>query len=546
MKKILIIGSGIAGLSCAIRSVELGNKVILVSPLPSERAQSVMAAGGINAALDTKGEGDTVEIHAEDTLKGGCNIASRDEVYGLCQAAPDIIYWLEQMGTVFTRDELGQIDLRAFGGQKNKRTAFAGACTGKQIMTALINRLRRYECDGSVERRLGLYFHSGLIADNQCFGALFYNEQSQQPESIYADCVVVASGGQNQVFGKTTGSMLCDGYVAGKLFEQGVHLKNLEFIQYHPTTIETPMKRMLITEAARGEGGRLFYLNEGKRVYFMEDLYGERGNLMPRDIVSNCIYNAPSQVYLDVAFLGKNLILQRLREVYNLCLDYLDLDITKEPIPVAPSVHFFMGGIKVNEKHQTNLSNLYAIGECAALYHGANRLGGNSLLAAIYGGHVAAKDISATAGSNHIDERQYKNFAAYTHKQEKKLTDLINNKSKFPVIYIKNELAKIMNDDLGISRTDKKLQDGLNSINYFLSIADSICFDPTVSLYQVYTLHGMLSLAKAIILSALERKESRGAHIRKDYPASKDEFACSSVAKYQNGEISIEFQKGDD
>lgn len=303
MKTVLIIGSGIAGLSCAIESAALGMQVILASPFPSERAQSVMAAGGINAALNTKGENDSPACHAEDTLKGGCGIAGREEVYRLCQAAPDVIAWLEDMGMVFTRDKEGRIDLRAFGGQSRRRTAFSGACTGKQIVTALVGRARAYECQGKIQRRLGLYFHSGLIRDGVCSGALFYNEARGTLEAVYADAVVMAVGGQNQVFGKTTGSMLCDGYAHGKLFEQGAVLKNLEFIQYHPTTVETSMKRMLITEGARGEGGRLFYLEGEKRVYFMEDKYGERGNLMPRDVVSKCIYDAPSQVYLDITFL---------------------------------------------------------------------------------------------------------------------------------------------------------------------------------------------------------------------------------------------------
>ena len=212
-------------------------------------------------------------------------------------------------------------------------------------------------------------------------------------EMIRADSVVMATGGQNALFGKTTGSSLCDGYAEGKLFMQGAELKNLEFIQYHPTTMETAQKKMLISEAVRGEGGRLFYEADGNRVYFMEKRFGEKGNLMPRDVVSRCMDETGRDVFLDISFLGKEEILRKLSEVYDVCLKYRGIDISKQCIPVSPSVHFFMGGIAVKNNHETNIKNLYAIGECASIYHGANRLGGNSLLAAVYSGITAAKDI---------------------------------------------------------------------------------------------------------------------------------------------------------
>ena len=538
MKTVVIIGSGIAGLTCAVRTAEYGHKAVLVSPYPSERAQSVMAAGGINASLDTKGENDTVQSHIEDTLKGGCNIEDRESVTKMCEAAPGIIRWLDATGMVFTRDDNGNIDLRAFGGQSHKRTAFSGACTGKQIVTALIRKARQYECSGMLERKLGYWFHSGLIKDAKCYGALFYNENERKLEAMYADAVVVATGGQNQLFGKTTGSMLCDGYAAGKLFEQGAVLRNLEFIQYHPTTIETVQKRMLITEAARGEGGRLFYYAGEKRVYFMEDKYGARGNLMPRDIVSKCIYDAPSQVYLDVTFLGKDVILKRLYEVYELCMNYAGIDITKECIPVAPSVHFFMGGLAVDDSHCTNIDNLYAVGECASKYHGANRLGGNSLLAAVYSGMTAANAINEKECS-----REKADFNEFIIREEKDIEKRLRSKSKFSAVYIRQVLSELMNRDLGITRTESKLCEGIKSVDYYLSISDKFKFDSEVSPYQGYSLKSMLLLAKAILLSAKERKETRGAHIRDDYPERKPEFECASYATFINGNIEISFAK---
>ena len=537
MKNVLIIGSGLSGLSCALDLAENGIRSILVSPYPSERAQSVMAAGGINAALGTD---DAYDIHAEDTLKSGGDIAGKNAVLGLCKEAPSIVRRLERLGVVFSRNESGDVALRAFGGQSRKRTAYAGASTGKQIMSALIREARKYECSNVISVTLGRRFHSALIKDGKCYGALLYNEKTLKLETVFADAVVIASGGQNLLFGKTTGSTQCDGYVAAKLYEQGVRLKNLEFIQYHPTTVETPQKRLLISEAARGEGGRLYYEKDGRRVYFMEELYGERGNLMPRDIVSKCIYDAPSQVYLDIAFLGKKLIDNRLLEVKELCSKYAGIDVTKESIPVYPSVHFFMGGIAVDDKHETSVARLYAIGECASRYHGANRLGGNSLLSAIYSADVAAKAISDLQRADGIPD-----FKAYISEQERAIERLFASKSRFSAVYIRGEIAKLMNGCLGITRTHERLIEGIESIDYYLSIGDKLAYDSDVSPYVAYSLRPMLLLARAILTSALERKETRGAHIRKDYPERSNEYAYCSVCRYEGGKDHISYESED-
>lgn len=538
MKHVLIIGSGLSGLTCAIELASKGIRSTLVSPYPSERAQSVMAAGGINAALSAK---DSSCQHAEDTLKSGGNIAGAEAVAGLCAEAADIIRWLTRLGVMFSKDDAGEVALRALGGQSCNRTAYAGAATGKQIMTALIREARKYEAGEVISRRLGRYFHSALIKDGSCYGALLYNEKTRQMETVYADAVVVASGGQNSIFGKTTGSTQCDGYVAAKLYEQGVRLKNLEFIQYHPTSIETPHKRMLISEAARGEGGRLYYEQDGRRVYFMEELYGEGGNLMPRDIVSKCVYDAPSQVYLDISFLGKERIMSRLSEVAEVCSKYAGIDVTKESIPVYPSVHFFMGGIAVDSRHKTTVDRLYAVGECASRYHGANRLGGNSLLAAIYGGKVAAKAICQL---EKVDETP--DFGTYISEQENALAESLASKSRFSAVYIRHEIAKLMNDCLGITRNEEKLSEGIRSADYFISVSDKLMYDADVSAYVGYSIRPMLLLARAILTSALARKETRGAHIREDYPQLSGEYACCSVCDYENGEHRISFVKEDE
>ena len=535
MKNVLIIGSGLSGLTCAIKLAQKGIKCKLVSPYPSERAQSVMAAGGINAAI---GKDDSVDLHVKDTFDGGCKIANIEAIKELCGQAPEIIEWLESMDTVFSRDKNDQVDLRAFGGQSKNRTAYAGACTGKQIMTSLINEARKHEGNGMITRKFGVYFHSALVDNGVCYGAVLYNDITRKIEAEYADAVVVASGGQNALFGKTTGSTLCDGYVAGKLFMQGAKLKNLEFIQYHPTTIETSHKRMLISEAARGEGGRLYYLQGDKRVYFLEDIYGPKGNLMPRDIVSKHIYDAPSQVYLDIAFLGKDLIDRRLSEIKELCQKYMGIDVAKQSIPVYPSVHFFMGGLAVDKNHKTNVDRLYAVGECACQYHGANRLGGNSLLAAIKSGFTASSAIELIKKADNIPD-----FSGYISKQQQGLQNSLESKSKFSAFYIRHEIAKIMDDSLGITRSESKLVKGIEDVDYYVKICDQLSFDSDVSYYVSYSLKPLLILAKAILLCALERRESRGAHIRTDYPEQKEDFCKASHVMYANGLYSISFEK---
>ena len=533
MRKVLIIGSGISGLTCAIENASKGSHVILVSPFPSERSQSVLAAGGINAVLDTD-NGDSIEQHIADTLKGGCNIAGEKAVRGLCTAAPEIVKWLESLGTVFTRDKDGSISRRAFGGQSYPRTHYAGTATGKQIVTALVMETRRYEGMGLIERRFWTDFHSALIRDGVCYGAMLYNEATRTVEAVTADAVVIATGGQNALFGKTTGSTQCDGYVAGRLFMQGVELKNLEFIQYHPTTIETDQKKMLISEAARGEGGRLFYEENGSRVYFMEDLYGPKGNLMPRDIVSKCIYETGKQVYLDVSFLGRDKIHKRIPEIEELCRRYRNIDITEEPIPVSPSVHFFMGGIAVGLHHRTNIKNLYAIGECASIYHGANRLGGNSLLAAVYSGKVAADDMDGIRTDT-------PDFSAEVNEANARLIEKRKSESKFPVMYVRGMLSDTIKSSLGIVRDDDSLGNGITDIDYYITIADKLNYDRSELEYFNYSLEGILSLAKATLISARNRCESRGAHQRKDHPETSDEYCAATMISYDNGKYTTRF-----
>lgn len=531
MKRVLVIGSGISGLACAIRCAKLGLRVELVSPYPSERSQSVMAAGGINAVTDRCEAGDSVACHIEDTLKGGGFLAGRDAVTGLCEHGAEIIRYLESIGTVFSVNAQGRPNCRAFGGQTYKRTYYCGASTGKQIVTALVMEARRFEAAGLIRRRLHSCFHSALIEDGVCHGALLFDAGSGALEAVCADALVMATGGQNALFGKTTGSTQCDGYAAGRLFMQGAELKNLEFIQYHPTTLLTPQKRMLISEAARGEGGRLFYDENGRRVYFMEDRYGPKGNLMTRDVISREIDAAGRPVFLDVSFLDRRIIDERLPEIRDLCARYAGIDIHTTPIPVQPSVHFFMGGLAVRLNHETNIRNLFAVGECASIYHGANRLGGNSLLGAIYSGNVAAEAIAGRSGA-----RVHPDFGKMLREEREKLEKRRQTDSRFPVMYVRDMVAETMQKQLGIVRSEENLADGLEDVDYYISVAERINYDPNVLPYFNYSLPALLTLARATLQCALSRRESRGAHCRCDYPETDAAYQCATLIAYNGGE----------
>ncbi len=538
MREVLIIGSGISGMACAIRCAQQGMHATLVSPFPSERSQSVMAAGGINAVTGEHADGDSLASHVRDTLKGGADIAGETAVEGLCSHAEEILRFLESIGTVFSVDENGRPARRAFGGQSCKRTYYCGAATGKLIVSALVMEARRYEALGLISRRLRSCFHSALLIDGVCHGALLFDETTWRLEPVYADAVVIATGGQNALFGKTTGSTQCDGYTAGRLFLQGAVLKNLEFIQYHPTTLETAHKRMLISEAVRGEGGRLFYVENGERVYFMEDKYGPNGNLMTRDVVSREMEMTGREIFLDISFLDRETIDRRLPEVRDLCRKYRGIDIAREPIPVAPSVHFFMGGIAVHLNHETNLRNLFAVGECASMYHGANRLGGNSLLAALYSGAVAA---DAIAGREFTPT--HPDCGAYVEKERALLRRKLESQSPFPSVYVRDMLSDTMRRNLGIVREETSLLRGIADIDYDLSVAERIRYDSSVMPYFNYSLTGILTLARATLTCAEARKESRGAHFRSDFPKPDDAWRYATLISYDGGTYSVRLDK---
>lgn len=524
--RVNIIGAGLAGLSAAITLAKKGYECNLISLQHSERAQSVLAEGGINAALDTMNENDSYENHYEDTMKGGAYLANPNAVYGLTRNAPEIVTWLKEIGVPFNMHR-GQPVLRNFGGQKKKRTAYAKSSTGKMIVTAMIDEARKYESQGLIHRYPHHEFIELLLNPSEhqsCEGVRVRDRYSGALIDFYGE-VILASGGMNGVFpGMTTGTTGNTGDVTATVLAQGVALSNLEMLQYHPTTIGIAGKRCLVTEAARGEGGRLYIKKNGDVWYFMEEKYPELKNLMPRDVVSREMYFAAKredcgrQVYLDMTELSEKTWNGRLSDLREEIQYYLGIDAAKSPVPVEPGIHYFMGGIHTDEYHRTNVSHLYAAGECTSQYHGANRLGGNSMLGAIYGGKVAASHIieekekgTQAAASEHMAHTRYD-------------TDISEARCEFV-----NQLAKILYDGLSIVRSEKNLMHALDKAKELDKEA--------VNERE----HNRILLAKAMLTSALMRRESRGAHYREDYPEQDELYRKITLSKYEDNKLKCEF-----
>ncbi len=509
-----IVGAGLAGLSAAMTLARAGKCCRIISAQPSERAQSVLAEGGINAALDTMGEGDTYELHFAETMKGGCYLADPNAVRALTRNAPEVVKMLCGLGVPFNRNDDGSMMLRNFGAQKKKRTAFAKSSTGKMIMTALTDEVRKYEARGLVTR-MAHHVFLRLITDNSgiCVGLRVRDSFTGKLYDLYGS-VIMCCGGLNGFFPEiTTGTVTNSGNAAAVLFAGGVRFAGLEMIQYHPTTMGIPGKRCLVSEAARGEGGRLFSEKDGERRYFMEERYPEMKNLMPRDVVSREMYQEirrGRKTYLDMTEISADVWDKKLSDLREEIMHYFPIDPKSEPVPVEPAIHYFMGGIYVNARHETSLPGLYAAGECACQYHGANRLGGNSMLGAVFGGITAANNVK---NDDNAEIKEYRGSDEYDCEASHG--------------FVKTE-GKILCDGLGIVRSEAQLQNAVESLG-------SLVCGNAVELARK-------ELAAAMLLSALKRTESRGAHFRSDFPETKEEYRKTTVSHYENGSVEITFE----
>lgn len=586
METVNIVGAGLAGLSAALTLAKQHQPCRLISAQASERAQSVLAEGGINGALNNMGEGDSILLHEEDTCLAGCQIADKEAVRGLTGHAPFIIQMLAELGVPFNRQD-GKILQRSFGGQRKKRTAFAKSSTGKMIMHALIDEVRKYEVLGLVERyphhlfedlviREVISVHAqqaqsgnpehvqqvqsriserpesalgGELKEKVCCGLLIRDVYTGE-EMRFAGPVLMACGGMNGLFpSRTTGTLINSGNAAARLFARGVRFSNLEMIQYHPTTLAIAGKRLLISEAARGEGGRLFVRRSGEPWYFMEEKYPEFGNLMPRDVVSREMYfvthesDCEPQVYLDMRGISKEVFQKRLSDLRAELLHYGKPDPEREPIPVEQGIHYFMGGIDVDVFHQTNLRFLYAAGECCSQYHGANRLGGNSMLGALYGGQVAAETILKEGESSfqyapeavaflHAHEESASRPTEYAAKDDTSSTDPEGSRYEEETPKITAKMASLLYESLGIIREEKSMLRALEGLSLLLQEEGLTETD-----------RNRIMLGEAILRSALFRKESRGAHFRSDFPERDEAFCGLVTAIKKDGKIEIDIKK---
>lgn len=537
---IIIVGGGLAGLMATIKAAEMGTKVKLFSLVPVKRSHSVCAQGGINGAVNTKGEGDSPLIHFDDTVYGGDFLANQPQVKDMCEAAPAIINLMDRMGVMFNRTPEGLLDFRRFGGSKHHRTAFAGATTGQQLLYALDEQVRSYEVAGLVDKYEGWDLLSVILDDAKtCRGITAQNLKSMEIQSFPADAVILATGGCGIIFGKSTNSTINTGAAASAVYQQGVYYANGEMIQIHPTAIPGDDKLRLMSESARGEGGRVWTYKDGKPWYFLEEWYPAYGNLVPRDIATRAIYkvcyelklgiDGQNMVYLDVSHINRDILDKKLAGILEIYERFVGDDPRKVPMRIFPAVHYSMGGLWVDYQQMTNIPGLFACGECEYQYHGANRLGANSLLSAIYGGMVAGPNAVKYIQSL---KKSYRDLpdAVFNQEQQRQqafIDKIYQMNGQENVYRLHEELGNWMTENVTVVRYNKKLQETDNKIQELLQrwhnikLVDKGKWANQEAAFTRHLWH-MLQLARVITLGALNRDESRGAHYKPDFPERDD------------------------
>jgi succinate dehydrogenase / fumarate reductase flavoprotein subunit len=549
--KIVVVGGGLAGLSATMKIAEAGYDVDLISVVPVKRSHSVCAQGGINGAVNTKGEGDSPWKHFDDTVYGGDFLADQPPVKRMCEMAPQIIYLFDRMGVPFSRTPEGLIDFRRFGGTLHHRTAYAGASTGQQLLYALDEQVRKYEVTGKVTKYEGWEMLSLVLDDHQvCRGVVAMNLQTLELKAFYADAVIIATGGPGLIFGKSTNSQTCTGSAASACYQQGAKYANGEFIQVHPTSIPGEDKLRLMSESARGEGGRIWVprkkgdkrdprdIPESERWYFLEEKYPAYGNLVPRDIATREIFqvclegygvNGENQVYLDLTHIPAETLNRKLGAILEIYEMFVGDDPRQVPMRIFPGVHYSMGGLWVDYEQRTNIPGLLAAGECDFSIHGANRLGANSLVSCVYGGFIAAASAIEYAKNVERKDTETNGIHEAEIKRQQEINDrIIKSEGPENQYKIHEELGKWMTENVTVIRYNDKLKETdakiLELMDRFkrISINDSNLW-ATQALPHARQLWNMLELARVITLGALNRNESRGAHYKPEFPERNDE-----------------------
>lgn len=559
--KFAIVGGGLAGLAAAMKLAEAGHDVDLISVVPVKRSHSVCAQGGINGAVNTKGEGDSPAKHLDDTVYGGDFLANQPPVKRMCDMAPQIIYLFDRMGVPFSRTNEGLMDFRRFGGTLHHRTAFAGASTGQQLLYALDEQVRKWEVQGKVTKYEGWEMLSLVLDDHQvCRGLIAMNLQTLELKAFAADAVIMATGGPGLIFGKSTNSMTCTGSAVAACYQQGARYANGEFIQVHPTSIPGEDKLRLMSESARGEGGRVWVprqdgdkrnprdIPEAERWYFLEEKYPAYGNLVPRDIATREIFqvcldghgvSGENQVYLDLTHIPAETLTRKLGAILEIYEMFVGDDPRHVPMRIFPGVHYSMGGLWVDFEQRTNIPGLFAAGECDYSIHGANRLGANSLVSCVYGGFVAAPSAIDYAKNVERGNTETNGIHDAELKKQQEINDqVIRNEGGENQYKLHDELGKVMTDNVTVVRYNDRLQATDDKIRELqdrfqkISINDSNLW-ATQAVPHARQLWNMLNLARVITLGALNRNESRGAHYKPDFPDRDDEnFMKTTIAEY--------------
>jgi succinate dehydrogenase / fumarate reductase flavoprotein subunit len=571
-RSVIVVGGGLGGLMASLRIAASGHRVQLFSLFEVMRSHSVCAQGGINAVLDAKGERDSIDQHIHDTIKGGSYLANQPPVKSLCEEAPGLIRTFERMGVAFSRTPEGTLDQRLFGGVRNRRTCFAGASTGQQLLYSLDQQTRRLESEKQIEKHEWWEFLAIVKdASGHCRGIVAMNLRSLEVRAFRADAVVLATGGFGQIYSpKTTCSTNSTGAAASRVFQQGARFANAEFFQFHPTAMIGDDKTRLMSEAARGEGGRVWVprqphdrrdplaIPQAERFYFLEEWYPTYGNTVPRDLASRAIWKVTrelglgvggrDQVYLDLTHLDPRQVETRLGAILSIYRKFAGVDPLTTPMTIFPAAHYAMGGLWVDfekdpstgglragspRNHATSIAGLYACGECDYAYHGANRLGANSLLSASFSGRVAGEAVvSYVEGLEpSVDRDAQAACDAEVRYQNQINHHFIHANGDENPYKLHQRLGAMMTDAVGVVRENTQLNETFAELveleqafaRLKLGEANPWANQTLAYARQVFD---MVKLAQVVTASAHARDECRGAHHK---PAFEDHPPATSL-----------------
>jgi succinate dehydrogenase / fumarate reductase flavoprotein subunit len=613
VRRVIVVGGGLAGLMTVIKLCEAGVPVDLFSLVPVKRSHSVCAQGGINASINTKGEGDSPEIHLEETAYGGDFLAHQPPIRGMVEAAPGLVYLLDRMGVPFNRTPEGLIDFRRFGGSLYHRTAFAGATTGQQMLYALDEQVRSFELKSVFDssgaeipgermvRKFEFWDFLSVVQDDEgvVVGIVAQDQKSMEIRAFRGEAVCLATGGAGMIFGRSTNSLICTGSAAAAVYRQGAIYANGEFVQVHPTAIPGADKLRLISESARGEGGRIWVpknpkdprlprdIPEKERDYFLEERYPGYGNLVPRDIASRelfrvCfhegrgIYSPKTkknelEVYLDLTHKPEAVLRERLAGILEIYEKFAGFDPYHHPMKVFPAVHYTMGGLWVDyeadargslkigspRNHATNLPGLYAVGEVDYQYHGANRLGANALLSCLYGGLVTGPAMASYGANLRRSAQDVPSsiFERAVRREQERFDELLTRNqgatSGENAFLLHQELGEEMLRDCTIERDNAILDRALARIAEVeervkkVKLTDlSLRFNQSAQFLRSF--EEMLVLARVIVEGARRRDESRGAHYKPAFPQRDDENWLRTTFARHQGDGSVGFLRSFD